>query len=134
MNPIPIPIAYGPVTDRATTHFIGDVAIPPLPVVRVPSASHDYRIHQIADRVARRFGITLEALMLHRRSRGSAWPRQIAMYVLFTTTPVTANAIGAFFGLTRHAVYHAYYVVLDRMESDPKTCAEVKAIVAQLNK
>lgn len=126
-----IPIRFGQITGNVT-HCVDGIALPPLPFMRKEPERDAYQIRRIADRVAKRFKLTLENMRINRRVRDFAWPRHIAMYLLYVKTKANVDEVGRFFGFTRSGVYYSREVVERRMQTEPKTRALVESLIQEL--
>jgi len=83
--------------------------------------------------VAEQFGIRFEDMKARRRTKGVAFPRQIAMYLARELTDSSLPRIGEEFGGRDHTtVLHACERVREELRKDPYLAAQVDRIVQQL--
>lgn len=90
-------------------------------------------IADIRSVVAEHFGLREIEMRSHRRATAVARPRQVAMYLARSMTPMSLPAIGRHFGDRDHTtVLHACRVVPQRAEQDAALAAAIAAIEARL--
>lgn len=102
------------------------------PMGRAALEIHD-RITGIQKAVCRHFGIPMAVMTFPNRDREHARARQIAMYLVRETTPLSFPAIGRKFGGRDHTtVLHGVRVIETLRKADPELDAAVNAIREQL--
>jgi chromosomal replication initiator protein len=85
--------------------------------------------------VAEHFGIRLDDMKAKRRTKGVAFPRQLAMYLARELTDSSLPRIGEEFGGRDHTtVIHACERVRTELQRDPHLAATVHALTQQLRK
>ncbi len=85
--------------------------------------------------VAEHFGIRVEDMKAKRRTKGVAFPRQLAMFLARELTDSSLPRIGQEFGGRDHTtVIHACERVRAEMQRDPYLAATVEALIQQLRK
>ena len=83
----------------------------------------------IALQVASAFQIPFHAMMGRTRPEWIAFPRQVAMFLVYEITDMSLQAVGNYFGGRDHGtVHHAIRAVKNRME----TCTEVRNQVERI--
>jgi len=89
-------------------------------------------IEAIQRAVAEAFGIRFEDMKAKRRTKGVAFPRQLAMYLARELTNSSLPRIGEEFGGRDHTtVLHACERVRTELQRDPHLAAQVERIVQQ---
>lgn len=92
-------------------------------------------VKRIQKVVAGHYEIKIEDMKSKRRPEYIAFPRQIAMYLSRDLTDLSLNAIGEEFGGRDHGtVLHAYRLVKDRMDIDPKIRETVNYLIKIVNR
>ncbi len=92
-------------------------------------------IPAIQKAVADHFGLRVEDMKAKRRTKGVAFPRQIAMYLARELTDSSLPRIGEEFGGRDHTtVIHACERVRAAMQHDPHLAATVHALIQQLRR
>ncbi len=90
-------------------------------------------IEAIQRAVAEHFGIRFEDMKARRRTKGVAFPRQVAMYLARELTDSSLPRIGEEFGGRDHTtVLHACERVREELARDPYLAAQVDRIIQQL--
>ncbi|MCS7235047.1 MAG: chromosomal replication initiator protein DnaA [Armatimonadota bacterium] len=92
-------------------------------------------IQAIQKAVAQHFGLREEDMTAKRRTKGVAFPRQVAMYLARELTDSSLPRIGEEFGGRDHTtVIHACERVRAEMQRDPHLAATVHALIQQLRR
>lgn len=92
-------------------------------------------IQAIQKTVAEHFGLRVEDMKAKRRTKGVAFPRQVAMYLARELTDSSLPRIGEEFGGRDHTtVIHACERVRAEMQRDPHLAATLHALVQQLRR
>ncbi|MFN3285370.1 MAG: chromosomal replication initiator protein DnaA, partial [bacterium] len=92
-------------------------------------------IQAIQKAVAEHFGLRVEDMKAKRRTKGVAFPRQVAMYLARELTDSSLPRIGEEFGGRDHTtVIHACERVRAEMQRDPHLAATVHALIQQLRR
>ncbi len=92
-------------------------------------------IQAIQKAVAQHFGLREEDMTAKRRTKGVAFPRQVAMYLARELTDSSLPRIGEEFGGRDHTtVIHACERVRAEMQRDPHLAATVHALLQQLRR
>jgi len=92
-------------------------------------------IQAIQKAVAEHFGLRLEDMTAKRRTKGVAFPRQVAMYLARQLTDSSLPRIGEEFGGRDHTtVIHACERVQTEMQRDPHLAATIHALIQQLRR
>jgi chromosomal replication initiator protein len=92
-------------------------------------------IQAIQKAVADHFGLRVEDMKAKRRTKGVAFPRQVAMYLARELTDSSLPRIGEEFGGRDHTtVMHACERVRSEMQRDPHLAATVHALIQQLRR
>ncbi len=92
-------------------------------------------IQAIQKAVAEHFGLRLEDMKAKRRTKGVAFPRQVAMYLARELTDSSLPRIGEEFGGRDHTtVLHACERVRAEMQRDPHLAATVHGLAQQLRR
>lgn len=90
-------------------------------------------VASIQAEVATFFGTPVLEMVSHRRHRGVARPRQIAMFLASRMTTHTLSRIGMFFGGRDHStVIHAINLVEALMERDANLARNIAHLQARL--
>jgi len=90
-------------------------------------------IAEIQAAVVERFGLRMADMAADKRARRYARPRQVAMYLARTLTPLSLPAIGREFGDRDHTtVLHACRLVPFFIDDDEDLAAAVADIVSRL--
>ncbi|MDI3299658.1 MAG: chromosomal replication initiator protein DnaA [Bacillota bacterium] len=83
--------------------------------------------------VAEYYGLDVQELKVHRRTRAVAYPRQIAMYLCRKLTDASLPKIGEEFGGRDHTtVLHAFNKVEADVQRDPSLAATIDHLVRQI--
>ncbi|MDR5682528.1 MAG: chromosomal replication initiator protein DnaA [Armatimonadota bacterium] len=92
-------------------------------------------IAAIQKAVAEKFGLRLDDMKAKRRTKGVAFPRQVAMYLARELTDSSLPRIGDEFGGRDHTtVMHACDRVREQMQRDPHLAATVHALIQQFQR
>jgi len=92
-------------------------------------------IQAIQKAVADHFGLRVEEMKAKRRTKGVAFPRQVAMYLARELTDSSLPRIGEEFGGRDHTtVMHACERVRSEMQRDPHLAATIHALIQQLRR
>lgn len=92
-------------------------------------------IAAIQKAVAEKFGLRLDEMKAKRRTKGVAFPRQVAMYLARELTDSSLPRIGDEFGGRDHTtVMHACDRVRQEIQRDPHLAATVQALVQQFQR
>lgn len=84
---------------------------------------------QIRERVAERFGVTVENLISKRRNKPITVPRQVAMYLIKTILDIPYTEIGSLFGGRDHStVIHSVNKVEAEMAGDPQFRERIESL------
>ncbi len=90
---------------------------------------------QIRERVAERFGVTVENLVSKRRNKPITVPRQVAMYLIKTMLDIPYTEIGSLFGGRDHStVIHSVNKVEAEMAGDPQFRERIESIREDLGR
>lgn len=96
-------------------------------------APHRVTIEAVKQRVCARYGLPAQAMTGPIRARGTAWPRQTAMYLARKVAGKTLPEIGRRFGGRDHTtVLYAVRAVEARRAADPALDAEIAALEQEL--
>ncbi len=97
------------------------------------SREHNVSMAEIAEAVARRFGVEVEDLLGPKRQKDIMWARQVAIYLCRELTNSSLAAIGEFFGGRDHStVLHSYNKVADRLTDDESVLFLINDLKSQL--
>jgi len=97
------------------------------------AASTPITITSLQKAVAEHFDIRMEEMRAKRRTKGVAFPRQVAMYLARELTDASLPRIGAEFGGRDHTtVMHACDRVKEAIAQDPQFAARLKKLVDAL--
>jgi chromosomal replication initiator protein len=123
-------VAYASLTRQPIT---GDLAAEILKELLPAAASHPVTIPVLQKSVAEHFGIRIEEMRAKRRTKGVAFPRQVAMYLARELTDASLPRIGEEFGGRDHTtVMHACERVKEALVQDPQFAARLKKLVDTL--
>ena len=90
---------------------------------------------QIRQRVAERFGVSVENLVSKRRNKPITVPRQVAMYLIKTMLDIPYTEIGSLFGGRDHStVIHSVNKVEAEMAGDPQFRERIESIREELGR
>ena len=93
---------------------------------------HPVKAPEIQRVVAAYYQISLEDLQSTRRDRSFARPRQIAMYLTKTLTPLSLPDIALCFKRDHTTVIHAVRTIEGLMQQDKKLAAQIHELIIQL--
>ncbi len=100
-----------------------------------PARARVVTIQAIQTAVAAFFGIRVEEMRAKRRTKGVAFPRQVAMFVAREITDASLPRIGEEFGGRDHTtVMHACQRVREVLDRDSHLAASVKRLVEDLQR
>ncbi len=100
-----------------------------------PARARVVTIHSIQQVVAEFFGLRVEEMRAKRRTKGVAFPRQVAMYVAREITDASLPRIGEEFGGRDHTtVMHACQRVREALHRDAHLAASVKRLMDDLQR
>jgi chromosomal replication initiator protein len=100
-----------------------------------PTRARVVTIQAIQTALAEFFGIRVEEMRAKRRTKGVAFPRQVAMYVARELTDASLPRIGEEFGGRDHTtVMHACQRVRDALRRDAHLEASVKRLMEDLQR
>ncbi|HET6948541.1 MAG TPA: chromosomal replication initiator protein DnaA [bacterium] len=123
-------VAYASLTRQPIT---GDLAVEILKELLPAVASRQITIPVLQKSVAEHFGIRVEEMRAKRRTKGVAFPRQVAMYLARELTDASLPRIGEEFGGRDHTtVMHACERVKEALAQDPQFAARLKKLVDML--
>lgn len=112
-----------------------EVAAEALADILPPSRAKPVTLAAIQKVVAEYFGIRVEEMRGKRRTKGVAFPRQVAMYLARELTEASLPQIGQEFGGRDHTtVLHACERVKAAMSQDPHLAASIKALMEQFRR
>ena len=120
-------MAYARLTDEEITVELATEALKDLVS---ESRNRELSIELIQEVVANYYNLTVDDLKGQRRTRNIALPRQVAMYLSRTLTPISLPKIGQEFNKDHTTVMHAYTKINDAIESD----AALKNTVSNITK
>jgi chromosomal replication initiator protein len=125
-------VAYAALTrSPINAELAGDVLRDLLP----PARARVVTIVAIQQAVAEFFGIRVEEMRAKRRTKGVAFPRQVAMYVARELTDASLPRIGEEFGGRDHTtVMHACQRVREVLQRDAHLAASLKRLVEDLHR
>ena len=90
---------------------------------------------QIRQRVAERFGVSVENLVSKRRNKPITVPRQVAMYLIKTMLDIPYTEIGSLFGGRDHStVIHSVNKVEAEMAGDPQFRERIESLREDLGR
>ncbi|MDD3669521.1 MAG: helix-turn-helix domain-containing protein, partial [Alphaproteobacteria bacterium] len=89
-------------------------------------------VQMIQDAVMAHYNLSIAELKGKQRDRRIARPRQLAMYLAKTLTPLSLPDIGAHFGRDHTTVIHAVRQTENLMSRDAALTREVKGLVVRL--
>jgi chromosomal replication initiator protein len=123
-------VAFASLTGRPVTAESADEVLRGLyPDHRPPRPS----VHDIQERTAEAFGLSVQELLSASRSGTVSWPRQVAMYLARELTDQTLPAIGRAFGGRNHTtVLHACRRTAERIAGDPDAFDTVRRLTESL--
>ena len=123
-------VAYATLTRSAMTAALAGEILKEL----LPSpSSRPITIQIIQKAVAEHFGIRIEEMRAKRRTKGVAFPRQVAMYLARELTDASLPRIGEEFGGRDHTtVMHACERVKEALAQDTYLAAGIKKLVDNL--
>lgn len=91
---------------------------------------HPATIPEIQKVVAEYYGISIDEIRGQRRTRESAFPRQVAMYISRELTNASLPAIGREFGGRDHStVIYAYEKIKETMRQDPELARTINQLI-----
>ena len=123
-------VAYATLTRSAITV---DLAVEILKELLPSAPSRPMTIPLIQKTVAEYFGIRIEEMRAKRRTKGVAFPRQVAMYLARELTDASLPRIGEEFGGRDHTtVMHACERVKEALAQDAYFAAGIKKLVDNL--
>jgi chromosomal replication initiator protein len=125
-------VAYAALTrSPINVELAGDVLRDLLP----PARARVVTITAIQQAVAEFFGIRVEEMRAKRRTKGVAFPRQVAMYVARELTDASLPRIGEEFGGRDHTtVMHACQRVREVLRRDTHLAASLKRLMDDLQR
>jgi chromosomal replication initiator protein len=124
-------VAYATLTRAPIT---GDLAIEVLKELLPASPNRTITIPIIQRAVAEHFGLRIEEMRAKRRTKGIAFPRQVAMYLARELTDASLPRIGEEFGGRDHTtVMHACERVKGVLAKDAYLAANLKKLVDNLH-
>lgn len=123
-------MAYARLTDEEITV---DLATEALKDLVSESRNRELSIELIQEVVANYYNLTVDDLKGQRRTRNIALPRQVAMYLSRTLTPISLPKIGQEFNKDHTTVMHAYTKINDAIESDAALKNTVNNITKKLS-
>jgi len=125
-------VAYASLTrSPANVDLAADVLRDLLP----PARARVVTIPSIHSAVAEFFGIRVEEMRAKRRTKGVAFPRQVAMYVAREMTDASLPRIGEEFGGRDHTtVMHACQRVREALRRDAHLAASLKRLMDDLQR
>jgi chromosomal replication initiator protein len=123
-------VAYANLTrSPMTVELAGEILKELLPTV----GSKPVTITSLQKTVAEHFDIRVEEMRAKRRTKGVAFPRQVAMYLARELTDASLPRIGEEFGGRDHTtVMHACDRVKEAIAQDPQFAARLKKLVDTL--
>ena len=90
---------------------------------------------QIRERVADRWGVTVDGLMSKRRNKPITVPRQVAMYLIKTMLDIPYTEIGSLFGGRDHStVIHSVNKVEAEMAGDARFRSRIETLREDLGR
>ncbi|MBC7287863.1 MAG: chromosomal replication initiator protein DnaA, partial [Armatimonadetes bacterium] len=99
------------------------------------SRERNVSMAEIAETVAKRFGMDVEDLVGPKRQKEIMWARQVAIYLCRELTDCSLAAIGEFFGGRDHStVLHSYNKVAERLADDQAVLVLINDLKAQLDR
>jgi len=123
-------VAYASLTRQPITV---DLATEILRTLLPATASREITIPILQKAVAEHFGIRVEEMRAKRRTKGVAFPRQVAMYLARELTDASLPRIGHEFGGRDHTtVMHACDRVKAALAGDPQLAARLEKLVDTL--
>jgi chromosomal replication initiator protein len=123
-------VAYANLTRSPIT---GDLASEILKELLPAAAAKPVTIASLQKIVAEHFDIRVEEMRAKRRTKGVAFPRQVAMYLARELTDASLPRIGEEFGGRDHTtVMHACDRVKGAIAQDPQFAARLKRLVDTL--
>ena len=123
-------VAYATLTRAAIT---GDLAAEILKELLPSGPSRPISIPMIQKAVAEHWSLRVEEMRAKRRTKGVAFPRQIAMYLSRELTDASLPRSGEEFGGRDHTtVMHACERVKTELTHDPQLAARIKKLVENL--
>lgn len=123
-------VAYANLTRQSIT---GELAAEILKELLPAAAARPVTIPMLQKMVAEHFGIRMEEMRAKRRTKGVAFPRQVAMYLARELTDASLPRIGDEFGGRDHTtVMHACERVKGALDQDPQFAARLKKLVDTL--
>jgi len=123
-------VAYASLTRQPITV---DLAAEILKTLLPAAASRPVTIPMLQKAVAEHFGIRVEEMRAKRRTKGVAFPRQVAMYLARELTDASLPRIGDEFGGRDHTtVMHACERVKEALAQDPQLAARLEKLVDTL--
>jgi len=91
------------------------------------------QLRQLADRVARHYGVTLDALVSSRRHRSLSLARQVAMYLSRKYTGRSLAEVGKFFGGRNHSSVKCAEVKVESLrKARPTLAKDIETIIDSL--
>lgn len=100
-----------------------------------PTRARVVTIQAIQSALAEFFGIRVEEMRAKRRTKGVAFPRQVAMYVAREITDASLPRIGEEFGGRDHTtVMHACHRVREALRRDAHLAASLKRLMEDLQR
>lgn len=100
-----------------------------------PTRARVVTIQAIQSALAEFFGIRVEEMRAKRRTKGVAFPRQVAMYVAREITDASLPRIGEEFGGRDHTtVMHACHRVRESLRRDAHLAASLKRLMEDLQR
>lgn len=125
-------VAYASLTRSAiSVELAADVLRDLLP----PARARVVTIQSIQQAVAEFFGLRVEEMRAKRRTKGVAFPRQVAMYVAREITDASLPRVGEEFGGRDHTtVMHACQRVREALHRDAHLAASIKRLMEDLQR
>jgi chromosomal replication initiator protein len=125
-------VAYASLTrSSVNVELAADVLRDLLP----PTRARVVTIPSIQAAIAEFFGIRVEEMRAKRRTKGVAFPRQVAMYVARELTDASLPRIGEEFGGRDHTtVMHACQRVRETLHRDTHLAASLKRLMDDLHR
>jgi chromosomal replication initiator protein len=123
-------VAHAALTQQPITH---ELAVAALADVLADTLRRRVRPESVLDAVGRHFNVTLADLQGKARDKRVVVPRQVAMYLLRETTPLSLNEIGALLGGRDHTtVLHGCEKIAAALDRDGRLRTDVHAIQSLL--
>ena len=94
----------------------------------------DAAIAAIIALVAETYGVPKPALISPIRTEAVAWPRHVAMSLIYSLGVSSITDIGAAFHRDHASVLHAIHIVRDRVEAYPELLAELSALAHRMRR